>query len=126
MNVKRVPCYESKLYIGSKEGYREREFSQEELMRIIEKFQSQLPKKQLCNVRIVSCTYLNGGKEKGWEISTVNSPNSPKDKSEIDEFMIKLGEHLMKIFKQYKINIVNTSEVILLESENPIDKQKLF
>lgn len=124
MREKKCGTYEVLLYIGSKEGYKGKAFSREDLFREIGLFQDVIPNS--LPVRVSPCTYIAGSnyQEDGHEISAIMYPNQLRTYSEIDNFMTGLAKHLMQTFKQNRITVrklspegYRTDSTIMFESE---------
>lgn len=105
MREKKCGTYEVLLYIGSKEGYKGKSFSREDLLREISLFQDVIPNS--LPVRVMPCTYIAGSnyQEDGHEISAIMYPNQLRTHAEIDSFMSSLAKHLMESFKQNRITM---------------------
>ena len=123
MNVKNTESYEVKLYIGSKEGYKGRSYTEEELIKSIGDYQGGCEAECKIPVRVtptrfVYCDY----QEKGWEISGILYPRFPKTKENIDKFMSGLAEFLMKTYKQNRISVIFPDRITLFESDDAEQK----
>lgn len=120
MREKKCGTYEVLLYIGSREGYKGKVFSREDLLREVSLFQDVMPKSM--PVRITACAYVAGSNylEEGHEISAIMYPNQYRELHDIDNFMFALAKHLMQTFKQNRITIRrlrDTTQTIMFESE---------
>ncbi len=105
-----APYFEAKLYIGSNTHYNGEVFSEHDLIRAISAFQEENTSKindALVPVRITPTRYVCGDyAESGWEVAIINYPRSPRDPSELYEFIKNLTTHLLEKFKQNRISIV--------------------
>lgn len=121
--VKRSDTYEAVLYIGSREGYHGPSFTREDLLAAVAEFQD-VAVDLAMPVRVSdTLTFMKGKsyREDGWEISAILYPNFPQTVAKIDDFILKLGEHLLFKFKQNRITIRHlTSErqTTMLEQHN--------
>ncbi len=108
MNHMRATYCKCELFIGSREGYDGRTFSQEQLEVAIGDFQDVY--KELHGDTVSLCVspvrYIVGKyRENGWCLSAINYPRFPKEFDDIAEFFLELQEFLIHNFKQNRITI---------------------
>ena len=97
---------EIKIYLGCREGYTNREFSEEDLIKKISEFQLSYGP-DFASVRITKTLYINKEyAEGGWEISVMNYPPRPRTNKQLKLFADKLAVHLMESFKQQRVTMV--------------------
>lgn len=114
---------EIKIFIGSREGYRGRVFSLQELKSEIAQLQDS--QKITSVVRITKCEYLfKDYNESGFEISMINYPRFPKSKSDLMKDAMCLASHLMTVFKQNRVSLMDGQSIHMLEADNPEDSHK--
>lgn len=125
MNRSSLPYHECKIYIGSVRGYNGRTFSESELMRCIQDFQTSWNKDRgwTVAVRLTKTVYCcMDYSENGHEIAAISYPRFPKKPEEINEFMRDLQRHLLVEFRQNRMSLVINGQeetVELLEKDNP-------
>jgi hypothetical protein len=111
--------YEVRLYLGctnNKTGRRIYSFTIERLIgEAQKKYEIIIP------VRLTLTRYISGPEysEDGWEIAAFNYPKITVSKTEIKEFMLKLGNKLLKKCGQNRICITDSlnNEIIMLEGD---------
>ena len=115
IRTKTKPFYESRLYIGNKksDGIR---FDQSNLEKYIRSFQSEY--EEVIPVRITSTTFISGEdyREDGFEVSAINYPKIDTNSIDIEIFMKKLAQALLKRFKQKTICVVDSSQIVMYEN----------
>lgn len=117
MILKREKTYEAKIYLGSKEAYKGKEFTLEDLTKFIGSFQKDKDK-DACPLRIAECHYMfEDYIEKGWEVVVINYPRFPKPESKLFEFMSDLAKALLMQFKQNRISLVTPTQTYMYSSE---------
>lgn len=112
--------YEVRLYMGSvnnKTGRQFYGFSIEKLIgEVQEKYGTVIP------VRLTGTKYISGPEytEDGWEIAAFNYPKISVSKTEIKEFMLELGNTLLKKCGQNRICLTDSlnNEIIMLERDH--------
>jgi len=115
--MKRVSTHETKIYIGSQEGYSGPAFSEYDLRQAIGEFQESCDISVACSVRISPTRYIfRDYSESGWEIVVINYPRFPKDKVVIETFSERLAEFLLKTFKQNRMSVVGPVNTYMLEN----------
>jgi len=116
--IKLKPFYESSVYIGSFDNKLNAPFSEQALFEFISSLQDS--PEIMIPVRISPTTYLSGSdyKELGWKISAIDYPPLETSPQAINDFMIYLGEELLKRFSQHKISVVTADDIITMEGEN--------
>ena len=116
--IKLKPFYESSVYIGSFDNKLNAPFSEQALFEFISSLQDS--HEIMIPVRISPTTYLSGSdyKELGWKISAIDYPPLETSPQAINDFMIYLGEELLKRFSQHKISVVTADDIITMEGEN--------
>tara|TARA_Y100000588_G_C14097166_1_gene857129 strand:- start:718 stop:1077 length:360 start_codon:yes stop_codon:yes gene_type:complete len=112
--------YEVKLYLGSINGVTGENIYASKLERVVGEIQEEYGK--IIPVRITQTTYISGinYRETGWEIAAINYPRLFIPMSDIKEFMLELGNKLLKNFGQSRICVLDSveNEIIMLEREN--------
>ena len=112
--------YEVKLYLGSVNSLTGDNIYGFALERAIGEVQEKYGK--IIPVRITETTYISGTnyRERGWEIAAINYPKLFIPMSDIKEFMLELGNKLLKKFGQSRICVVDSveNEIIMLERDN--------
>ena len=111
--------YEVRLYMGSINSKTDRRFYGFIIEKLIgevqEKYETVIP------VRLTETKYISGTEytEDGWEIAAFNYPKMAVSKTEIKEFMLKLGRKLLKKCGQNRICITDSlnNEIIMLEGD---------
>jgi len=117
IRTKTKPFYESKLYIGSEiNGLTA--FDQIDLEKYIRSFQSEY--EEVIPVRITPTTFISGKdyREDGFEVSAINYPKIDTNSIDIEIFMKKLAQALVKRFAQDTICVVDSSQVIMYENSS--------
>jgi len=112
--------YEVKLYLGSINSVTGEDIYGFTLERVVGEVQEAYGK--VIPVRITETTYISGTnyRERGWEIAAINYPKLFIPTSDIKEFMLELGNRLLKKFGQSRICLTDSveKEIIMLEREN--------
>ena len=112
--------YEVKLYLGSINSVTGDKIYGFTLERVVGEIQEEYGK--IIPVRITQTTYISGSnyRETGWEIAAINYPKLFVPVSDIKEFMLELGNRLLKKFGQSRICITDSveNEIIMLERDN--------
>ena len=112
--------YEVKVYLGSVNSVTGDNIYGFTLERVVGEIQEEYGK--IIPVRITQTTYISGSnyRETGWEIAAINYPKLFISMSDIKEFMLELGNKLLKKFGQSRICITDSveKEIIMLEREN--------
>lgn len=124
MEIKQKEFFESRIYVGSKRGYKGESFTESQLTRIIQDFQTYWNKKNDWTIalRISKTNFIcMDYSEVGWEIAAIQYPRFPKEVSEIEYFMDSLAEFLLIEFGQNRISIISdysNGQIKLFEKEN--------
>lgn len=100
MNI--IDNYESRIWLGLREGYTENTFDIREVRAIVSSWCNL--KKQCVSITPTEFVYV-GGAEPGAIIGFINYPRFPLSKAEIKNRSIELGTLLMETFKQYRVSI---------------------
>lgn len=116
-----IKTYEARIYIGSREGYNGIIINRARLDFVLKLFQ----KKSIDNVsclRLTRTSYLANGsnglyKERGWEISAINYPRSPKTETHIEAMMRRLSSHLLIELKQNRVSLILPDVTTLYTSD---------
>lgn len=127
MKIKRGGVYNIDIYIGSCEGYKGKEITEQELIDFIGAHQRNRNVKGLpaSTVTLTRIKYIyEDYVEDGWKIGMINYLRFPKTYNDLDDYMLDLGKALLEVFKQNRISIVSTVGTILLESENAEQSHK--
>src|SRR4051812_46342094 len=98
MQYKETPFFELRLYIGSVRGYKGPHFSEAQVTRVVQDFQTTWKQKhgwtvalRFSKTNFVCMDYT----EPGWELSAINYPRFPRAENELEDFMSSLQDHLM-------------------------------
>jgi hypothetical protein len=105
---------EVKLYIGCREGYYGKEFTEDELVEAIGSFQSRYDESaptRVTKTRYVDQTYS----ESGWEIGVVNYPRKPRTKAQLHRFATDLAVYLLETLKQQRITFMTEKYTTVFE-----------
>lgn len=112
--------YEVRIYLGSVNSVTGENIYGFSLERVIGEIQEEYGK--IIPVRITETAYISGTnyRERGWEISAINYPKLFVSMSDIKEFMLDLGNRLLKKFGQSRICVIDSveNEIIMLERDN--------
>jgi len=107
--------YESKIFIGGREGYNGNFFSKEQVINLISKYQSENPECEVGAVSIFDTTYLfQNYCEHGYMIYSINYPRFTRTDKEIDKFSVGLARFLKDELKQNRVSIVFPDKTIML------------
>lgn len=119
---KQVPSYEARLYMGCKEGYDGEEFTEEEIRIAVQEFQNS---QVVIPVRITRTCFVAGSyHEHGWELVAINYPRFPQKKTDIWNFMHSLAKHLLVIFKQNRVTVLDAETSLIIEDINRPEPEK--
>ena len=117
--------YEVKLYLGSVERGEVsviRHWSKESLISEIGLFQKKY--KIAVPVRVTGTTFVcNDYTEDGWEVVAISYPRTNHSYKQTKDFMLSLGEHLLRVFGQSRICVLADyggwkSKVYMLENND--------
>ena len=116
---KRTKAFDVRLYVGSRKGYGEEQYSTEKVIRAISEFQagtkdeaSPIP------VRITATTFVSKDYvEEGWEIAVVRYPLREDSDDDIVQWAGDLAAVLMKRFHQEQISAVIRDELVVFSRE---------
>jgi len=116
--------YESKIWLGLREGYTDNYYRHADVAKVISKWCTE--KKQCVTISPTQFVYVQTdgtgeGMEHGVVIGFINYPRYPLSKAEIKNRTLELTEILMKEFKQYRVSCTFYPTVpggtIMLENE---------
>ncbi len=111
--------YEVTIFLGARRGYEGAEFTEADLTQALIAFQKDYSKEDLIAVRVTPTLYvMKEYRERGWEISAVNSPADARLESDIDNFMFRLAEFLAQTFDQKRLNLAFPDRVITLDTSS--------
>jgi hypothetical protein len=108
MHYTETPFGEAKLYIGSVRGYKGPAFSEAQLTRVIQDFQTNWNDVNdwTIAVRITKTNFVcMDYTENGWEIAGINYPRFPRTADQMQKFFKELQEHLMIEFGQNRMTV---------------------
>ena len=107
-----MKSYECKLFMGSvRNGFQGLPFPEEELIHEIKYWQSfHTDAKIVIRLTRIKYIYLSY-EEDGWELSAVQYPRFPESTYVIRAGMLRLAEHLMKVFEQKSICVMDHEKV---------------
>ncbi len=113
-----MKSYECKLFMGSvRDGSQGLPFSEEYLIHEIKYWQSvHVDAKIVIRLTKTKFIYLNY-EEEGWELSAIQYPRFPVPTYEIRAGMLRLAEHLMKVFEQKSICVMDHEKVTYFGAE---------
>ena len=112
--LKRARAFEVRLYLGSRKGFGEEQFSAEELIGVISDFQKQRTGEDQppIPVRVAPTTFVSQSYvEDGWEIAVVRYPLRQDSDEDIVKWAGELGAALMERFEQEQISAVIRDEL---------------
>ncbi len=110
-----MKTYEVKIFIGSCRGYSKDKFSLENLVEAIQYYQYHC--KEYCTVRTTPTEYIAADyRETGWEIAVINYPRFPKTEDFVWNWSVNLSQHLLKVFQQNRISIMDSDKTVIIES----------
>lgn len=133
------PLYEVKLYMGSVRS-RPNETGdapltviyKTDLIREIGEFQDSRGG-TIVPVRITDTTFVSGSdyEENGWEIAAISFPRTNHSHDQTLEFMVSLGHHLLDVFLQNRVCVLDykesmTNNVYMLEKERKQDPYRNY
>src|ERR1035437_155568 len=102
------------IYLGFREHYSDVVHSTEELKSLLQKY---VDERGLC-VTIMPCDFVyTKGSEPGAAIGLINYPRFPATEDEIKTKTKDLAIELMLAFRQFRVSIVFSDEIILLDDE---------
>lgn len=123
MKSKENQNYEVKLYIGSREGYNGRRYTEEELIEALGEYQKSCEPEDSTPVRVTPTTFVHCDyHERGWEIVAIMYPRFPKPVDHINHFMEGMAQYLLTKFKQNRISVAFPDKIVMFES--PTAEQK--
>ena len=116
--VKKNRNFEARIYIGSRARYVGPLFTFAELRTAISLYQHENGLDACNPVRITPTTYVwDEYMEDGWEIAVIDYPRQSKSHIVLRDFTFNLGVHLLERFRQNRISIVFSDEIVMLESD---------
>lgn len=122
-HMRHEPCFEARIYIGSKVGYTGEDYSVDDVRAAIGQYQQTLGPQKATPVRITPTQFVwEDYNEPGWEIAAINYPRAPKSKAVISSFALGLAGHLLEHFRQDRISVVFPDEIVMLEADDPEKK----
>jgi hypothetical protein len=118
--LKRTRAFEVRLYVGSRKGYGEEQYSEERVIRAISEFQaghSSGREEMPIPVRVTSTTFVSKDYvEEGWEIAVVRYPLREDSDEDIVHWAGELAAVLMKRFHQEHISAVIRDELVVFSA----------
>lgn len=125
-HIESVYPYVVTMTVGQMRGYDGPQISKEELCKII----SVLQKNNLrmsypaCAVKIVESEILFGDySEKCWDLSVINYPRFPQDRTSIVSFMDELAQTLLKELEQNRITVCYPEEHVMYENRKAFEER---
>jgi hypothetical protein len=117
--LKRTNAFEVRLYVGSRKGYGEEQYSADKVIRAISEFQASTKANESpIPVRLTSTTFVSKDYvEDGWEIAVVRYPLREDSDEEIIQWAGDLAAVLMKRFHQEQITAVIRDELVIFAKE---------
>ena len=118
--LRRSRAFEVRLYIGSRKGYGEWQFSSEQLIRAISEFQRQRTEEDEppIPVRFSPTTFVSKDYvEEGWEIAVVRYPLREDSDGDIVKWAGELAAALMDRFEQEQITAVIRDELVVFSHQ---------
>lgn len=115
---KSEPTYEISLYLGSRRGYDGPSFMKQDVIDVIQTFQSKWTG-NYCTLRITETTFVSGEyQEDGWGIHAIHFPHYPVGIMNAVRFMKQLAKHLLSEFDQNRISVVTPVHTFMFENKN--------
>ena len=116
---KRTPAFEVRLYVGSRKGYGEEQYSADKVIRTISEFQAGSKHEAgPIPVRVTSTTFVSKDYvEEGWEIAVVRYPLREDSDDDIIQWAGDLASVLMNRFHQEHISAVIRDELVVFAKE---------
>ena len=112
-----MKSYECKLFMGSvRDGSQGLPFSEEALIHEI-KYCQGIDEKIVVRLTRTKFIFLNY-EEEGWEISAIQYPRFPVASYVIKGFMIRLAKHLIKIFDQKSVSVMDNENITYFGEED--------
>lgn len=97
-HMRHEPCFEARIYIGSKVGYTGEDYSVDDVRAAIGQYQQTLGPQKATPVRITPTQFVwEDYNELGWEIAAIN-------------------------YRQDRISVVFPDEIVMLEADDPEKK----
>ena len=112
--MKTCDNYEIKIWLGHRAHYGKLYYNSVQIFDIIKKWCSD--KKQCVTVTPTKFIYVDG-EEPGTIIGFINYPRFPKEKQELIDRALELGEILRNKFNQYRVSVTTPETTYLLEDE---------
>jgi hypothetical protein len=109
---------EIRLYIGCREGYHGKEFTEDDLVEAVGNFQGEYA--DYAPVRVTRTRYVDQHyNEGGWEIGIVNYPRKPRTKAQLQRFAADLAIFLLEALKQQRITMMSEKYTTVFEVKKP-------
>ena len=117
--LKRTKAFEVRLYVGSRKGYGEEQYSADKVIRTISQFQASTEGDESpIPVRVTATTFVSEDYvEDGWEIAVVRYPLREDSDEDIIQWAGDLAAVLMKRFQQEHITAVIRDELVIFTRE---------
>jgi len=109
---------EIRLYIGCRQGYHGKEFTEEELVEAVGNFQEEYT--DYAPVRVTRTRYIDQHyNEGGWEMTVVNYPRKPRTKAQLHRFAANLAIYLLEVLNQQRITMMTEKYTTVFEVKKP-------
>ena len=117
--LKRTNAFEVRLYVGSRKGYGEEQYSADRVIRAISEFQAGAEDEEPpIPVRLTPTTFVSKDYvEEGWEIAVVRYPLREDSDEDIIQWAGELAAVLMMRFQQEQISAVIRDELVIFAKE---------
>jgi hypothetical protein len=124
MKIKKVIKLTATITIGGNIEYTKKTYSQEDLYKVLQKYQEERIKD--ANIYLSAFVYtgdivMSKQVEKHYKIEFLNYPKFPLSPEIFKKEIIDLTKYLMKVFEQNRIVIQFHDEIIMFEENEKID-----
>ena len=119
-----VSHFKSEITIGLEEGYTQKLIDKYEVIGFLQKFQDNLIENEdiYLSAKVTACDIvLSGQIEPHLSISFLNHPKYPLKLEKLKDILEQLVMELMKRFKQNRIVLMHSDEIVMFEKSDQID-----
>ena len=112
--------YEVKIFIGSRNEETHNSFTESQLIKTIQRWQTSSGKGNFLPVRIHGITYVSGVDyyENGFEITACRLPSRNESEKDVWNWTLKLAEHLLRTFRQHRVGVSDEDHMVYLRSSD--------
>lgn len=115
-NIKSVLTFTASIYIGTRHGYSNNEYTKiEDIHKWLENYCNKV--KLGLTLTPTEFIYV-GGYEPGVIVGLINYPRFPKPNGTIKKYSLEIAEGLMELCKQERVSVVFSDETIMLENSS--------